>query len=137
MSLYTLLLFMHNSGAVCLFTGMGIWLFGIAAIARATRVEQIRTLADLLMTVRLVVPISALLLIVAGVAMTWMAWGFQTGWIVVALGSLGIIGPIGTWVVDPKVRTISIAACCPSSAGKRRSWVSSYMLASLFLPDSA
>lgn len=25
MSLYTLLLFAHISGAVCLFTGMGIW----------------------------------------------------------------------------------------------------------------
>jgi hypothetical protein len=107
MSLYTLLLFGHISGAVCLFTGMGIWLFGIAMIARATRVEQIRTLADLLLMVRLVVPISALLVIAAGVAMTWIAWGFQSGWIVVALGSLGIIGPIGTWVVDPKVRAIA------------------------------
>jgi hypothetical protein len=107
MSLYTLLLFVHITGAVCLFSGMGIWLFGIAAIVRATRVEQIRTLADLLLMVRLVVPASALLVIAAGVAMTWIAWGFQTGWIVVALGSLGVIGPIGTWVVDPKVRAIA------------------------------
>jgi hypothetical protein len=107
MSLYTLLLFIHISGAVCLFIGMGIWLFGITAIARATRVEPIRTLADLLLMVRLVVPISALLVIVAGVAMTWIAWGFQTGWVVVALGNLAIIGPIGTWVVDPKVRAIA------------------------------
>ena len=60
MSLYTLLLLVHISGAVCLFSGIGIWLFGIAAIARATRVEQIRTLADLLLMVRLVVSASAL-----------------------------------------------------------------------------
>ena len=39
--------------------------------------------------------------------MTWIAWGFQTAWILVALGSLGIIGPVGTWVVDPKVRAIA------------------------------
>ena len=107
MSLYTLLLFLHVSGAICLFIGMGIWLFGIAAITRATQLEQIRTLADLLLSVRLVVPASALLVIATGVAMTWIAWGFQTGWIVVALGSLAIIGPIGTWVVDPKVRAIA------------------------------
>jgi hypothetical protein len=117
MSLYTLLLLVHISGAICLFSGMGIWLFGIAAIARATRVEQIRTLADLLLMVRLVVPASALLVIAAGVAMTWIAWGFQTGWIVVALGSLGIIGPIGTWEVDPKVRAIAnLAHTLPDGA---------------------
>jgi hypothetical protein len=98
---------MHISAAVCLFTGMGIWLFGIAAIARASQVEQIHTLTDLLLMVRLVVPISALLAIAAGVAMTRIAWGFQTGWIAVALGSLAIIGPIGTWVVDPKVCAIA------------------------------
>jgi hypothetical protein len=34
MSLYTLMLFVHVSGAVCLFVGMGIWLFGITASAR-------------------------------------------------------------------------------------------------------
>ena len=107
MSLYTLLLFVHVSGAICLFIGMGIWLFGSIAIARAARVEQVRAITDLMLMARLVVPASALLVIAAGVAMTWIAWGFQTGWILVALGSLGIIGPIGTWVVDPKVRAIA------------------------------
>jgi hypothetical protein len=107
MRLYTILLFVHVSGAVCLFIGFGIWLFGSTSIARAVQVEQIRAIADLMLMVRLVVPISALLVIAAGVAMTWIAWGFQTGWIMVALGSLAIIGPIGTWVVDPRVRAIA------------------------------
>src|SRR4051794_22444797 len=107
MSLYTILLFVHVSGAVCLFIGFGIWLFGSTSIARAVQVEQIRAIADLMLMVRLVVPISALLVIAAGVAMTWIAWGFQTGWIMVALGSLAMIGPIGTWVVDPRVRAIA------------------------------
>lgn len=117
MSLYKLLLFIHISGAVCLFSGMGIWLFGIAAIARARRVEPIRTLADLLLIVRLIVPISALLVNAAGVAMSWIAWSFQISWIVVALGSLAIIGSLGTWVVDPKVCTIAnLARALPDGA---------------------
>jgi hypothetical protein len=116
-SFYSLLLFIHVSSAICLFIGMGIWLFGIAAIARATRVEQMRMLADLVLLVRLVVPASALLVIAAGVSMTWIAWGFRTGWIVVALVSLGIIGPIGTWVVDPKVCAIAnLAHALPDGA---------------------
>jgi hypothetical protein len=73
-------------------------------------VEQIRTLADVLLMVRLVVPASALLVIIAGLTMTRIAWGFQTGWIAVALGSLIIIGSIGTWVIDPKVRAIASLA---------------------------
>jgi hypothetical protein len=107
MSLYTILLFIHVSSAICLFIGMGIWLFGITAIGRAVQVEQVRALADLMLMVRNLVPASALLVIAAGVTMTWTAWGFQTGWIVVALGSLAIIGPIGTGVIDPKVRSMA------------------------------
>lgn len=110
MSLYTLLLFVHVSGAVCLFVGFGIWLFGSTAIARAAQVEQVRALADLMLMVRLVVPASAFVVIAAGLTMAQIAWGLQTGWIVVALGSLVIIGPIGTWVIDPKVRAIAALA---------------------------
>lgn len=110
MGLYSIMLFLHVSSAICLFIGFGTWFLGITAIARATRVEQVRALADLLLMVRLVVPASALLVIIAGLTMTLTAWGLQTGWIAVALGSLVIIGPIGTWVIDPKVRSIATLA---------------------------
>ena len=110
MSLYTLLLFVHVSGAICLFIGMGIWLFGITAIGRAARVEQVRTLADLMLMARLAVPAGAFVVIAAGLALARIAWGLRTGWIAVALGSLVIIGPTGTWVIDPKVRAMATLA---------------------------
>ena len=110
MPLYSLMLFIHVSAAICLFIGFSVWLFGITAMAHATRVEQVRTLADLMLMVRLVVPGSALLVIVAGLTMTLLSWGLQTGWIAVALASLFLIGPIGTWVIDPKVRAIAALA---------------------------
>jgi hypothetical protein len=110
MSLYTLLLFVHVCGAICLFIGMGIWLFGITAIGRAARVEQVRTLAGLMLMARLAVPAGAFVVIAAGLAMALIAWGLRTGWIAVALGSLVIIGPIGTWVIDPRVRGIATLA---------------------------
>jgi hypothetical protein len=110
MSLYTLLLFVHVSGAICLFIGFGIWLFGITAIARAMQVEQVRALADLLLMTRMLVPVSAFVVIAAGLTMAVTTWGIQTSWIAVALGSLVIIGPIGTWVIDPKVRDIAALA---------------------------
>jgi hypothetical protein len=110
MTVYSIMLFVHVTAAICLFIGFGSWLFGITAIARASRVEQVRTLADLMLMIRLVVPASALLVIAAGLTMALTAWGLQTGWIAVALGSLLIIGPIGTWVIDPKVRAIATVA---------------------------
>lgn len=110
MNLYTIMLFIHVSGAICLFIGFGIWLFGIVRVARASHVEQVRTLAGLMLMVRLVVPASALLVIAAGLTMALTAWGLQTGWIAVSLGSLAIIGPMGTWVIDPKVRAIAALA---------------------------
>jgi Predicted integral membrane protein (DUF2269) len=110
MTLYSLMLFVHVTAAICLFIGFGILLFGITVIAHVARVEQVRTLGDLLLMVRLVVPASALLVIAAGLTMALTAWGLQTSWIAVALGSLVIIGPIGTWVIDPKVRAIATLA---------------------------
>jgi len=56
MSLYSILLFVHVSGAICLFIGLSIWLFSIMAISRASRVEQVRELIELMVMVRLVVP---------------------------------------------------------------------------------
>lgn len=107
MSLYTILLFVHVSGAIGIFVGMGTWLFGITAIVRALRVEQVRTLADLMLMTRYVVPISAVLTIASGLTMALTTWGLQSGWILVAIGGLLLIGPTGTWVVDPKVRDIA------------------------------
>lgn len=110
MSLYTILLFVHVSGAIGVFVGMGTWLFGMTAIARASRVEQVRTLADLMLMSRYVVPISAFMIITSGLTMTLTTWGLQTRWILVAIGGLLLIGPTGTWVVDPKVRAIAALA---------------------------
>lgn len=110
MSLYIILLFIHVSGAIGLFVGMGTWLFGITAMARALRVEQVRTLADLMVMTRYVVPVSAFLTISSGLTMALTTWGLQTGWILVAIGGLVLIGPTGTWVVDPKVRAIAALA---------------------------
>jgi hypothetical protein len=110
MSLYTILLFVHVSGAIGLFVGMGTWLFGMTAIARALRVEQVRALADLMLMTRYVVPISALLTIASGLTMALTTWGLQTGWILVAIGGLVLIGSTGTWVVDLKVRAIATLA---------------------------
>jgi hypothetical protein len=107
MSIYTIVLFVHVSGAIGYFIGMGTWLFGPAALRRAQRVEQVRTLTHLAGGVGPLFGISVLLILVTGLYMAITAWGFQTGWILIALASLILIAPLGTAFIEPRRRAIA------------------------------
>jgi Ca2+/Na+ antiporter len=107
MNSYTLALFVHVSGAIGYFIAMGVWLFGLAALRRARRVEQARALSDLVGRLGPLFGISVLLILASGLFMAFTTWGFQTGWIDVALVSLVLIAPIGTALIEPRRRAIA------------------------------
>jgi hypothetical protein len=48
-----------------------------------------------------------LLILVSGLYMAGTNWGFQTGWIDVALVSLILIAPLGTAAIEPRRRAIA------------------------------
>jgi hypothetical protein len=106
MSLYTLALFVHVSGAIGPFVSLGIWLFGLIALRRACRVEQVRTLSWLIIIASPLMVLSVLLLGVGGLEMALSFWSIFTPWITVSLVSLVLIGPIGALRIDPRMRTI-------------------------------
>src|SRR2546421_142438 len=106
MRYYPLALFLHVSGAMGAFVSIGVWLVGLAALRRAQRVEQVRAIAWLLIAVSPIMVISVLLIIGAGLAMALSVWGLATSWIAVALGSLGLVAPVGPWILDTRMRTI-------------------------------
>jgi hypothetical protein len=106
MSIYKIVLFLHVSGAIGYFVGMGTWLFGFAALRRAQRVEQVRALTNLTGRLGPLFGISVLLILVTGLYMAITAWGPRTGWIDVALISLILIAPLGTAFSEPRRRTI-------------------------------
>lgn len=85
---------------------MGTWLFGLTALRRARRVEQVRTLSDLVGRLGPLFGISVLLILVSGLYMAVTGWSLQTGWIAVALVSLVLIAPIGTALIEPRRRAI-------------------------------
>ena len=107
MSIYNIVLFLHVSGAIGYFVSMGTWLFGFAALRRAQRVEQVRSLTNLVGRLGPLFGISVLLILVTGLYMAITAWGFQTGWIPVALVSLILIAPLGTAFIEPRRRAIA------------------------------
>jgi hypothetical protein len=106
MSLYPITLFLHVSGAIGYFVGMGIWLFGLATMRRAQRVEQVRSLVQLVGLSGPLFGISVLLLLAAGLYMALTAWSLLTGWIAVGLISLVLLAPLGTALLEPRRRVI-------------------------------
>jgi len=108
MSLYPIALFVHVSGAMGAFISLGIWLFGLAALRRAQRVEQVRALAWLIIMASPLMVGSVILIGLAGFYMALSSWGLATPWIAVSLVSVVFIGPIGAFVLDPHMRTILV-----------------------------
>jgi len=107
MSLYTIVLFFHVSGAIGYFVGIGAWLFILVDLRRAQRVEQVRGLVNLLGLSGPFTGISVLLILVTGLYMALTAWSLWTGWIAVALISLLLLVPSGAALIEPRRRAIA------------------------------
>ncbi len=106
MSIYTIVLFLHVSGAIGYFIGIGTWLFGLSALRRVQRVEQVRALVQLVGRSGPLLGISVLLILVTGLYMALTAWGLQIGWIAITLISLVLIAPLATALIEPRRRAI-------------------------------
>lgn len=106
MNVYNIVLFLHVSGAIGYFVAIGTWLFGLSALRRAQRVEQVRAIVHLVGLSGPLFGISVLLILAAGLYMALTAWSLQTGWIAVALISLVLMAPIGTALMEPRRRAI-------------------------------
>jgi hypothetical protein len=106
-SLYTLMLFLHVSGDIGIFIGIGLWLAGAAALRRAESVAQVRVLAGLMVAYEPLSVISGLLTIATGLYMALSAWGWTTAWTGVALASLILfLPPLLVGVVEPRMHAI-------------------------------
>jgi len=107
MDIYNIVLFLHISGAIGYFVGIGTWLFGFTALRRAQRVEQVRALTNLTGRLGPLFVISVLLILASGLYMAITAWGLRTGWIAVGLISLILIAPLGLVLIEPRWRAIA------------------------------
>ncbi len=106
MSIYNIVLFLHVSGAIGYFIGIGTWLFGLVTLRRVQRVEQVRAIVNLVGMSGPLFAISVLLILVTGLYMALTAWSLRTGWIDVALTSLILMAPLGTALIEPRRRAI-------------------------------
>jgi hypothetical protein len=120
MSGYSILLFVHVSGAILIFTGIATLIFGLAAIRLAPTVEQVRAVARPMLVGRKIglEHISVIdVLTMIGIVLTaatglYMAtnWGFGRGWVVAAIASFALMAPVGPLVVNPRLQAIGKSA---------------------------
>jgi hypothetical protein len=108
--LYHLALFVHVSADIGLFIGLGVSIGGVARLRQARRVEQVRETLALIAPFERLFPISALLILAAGLYMALTVWGLQTPWIDVALALVAMLLPIGFLVNGRRIGAIARAA---------------------------
>jgi len=120
MSGYAILLFLHVSGAILIFTGIATLIFGVAAMRLASNVDQVRAIARPMLVGRKVglEHISVIdVFTIVGIVLTaatglYMAtnWGFGRGWVEVAIASFALMAPVGPLVINPRLQAIGRAA---------------------------
>jgi hypothetical protein len=104
---YTLALFAHVSGAIGVFVGLGAFMYGIVALRRARRVEEVRVLAALTIATGNIAVGGIVVLGIAGFYMALTVWGVSATWIIVATISFILLAPWGMLVINPRIRAIT------------------------------
>ena len=94
MSLYSVALFLHITGALGLFAAFALDWTALAALRRARTAEQIREWVSVYPALQRIGPASVGLLLIFGLYMTATAWG-PTAWISLGFFSLIAIAALG------------------------------------------
>jgi hypothetical protein len=89
---------------------LGVYVFGLAALRRARRVEQVRAICRMIFLTDAVAVVGILLLAAAGLSMALTTWNARTGWIAVAIASFILIAPIGPLIVERRLHAIDAMA---------------------------
>lgn len=121
MSRFSVEVFLHVMGAILVFVAYGSLLLTVAAMRRATRSEQLRSITSTLLASRRigrerisaidVVAIAGVLMIaLTGLDMALSLQLTRAPWIDVAIGSFLFLAPIGPLVINPRLHRISDAS---------------------------
>jgi hypothetical protein len=107
MNVSRLVLFVHIVGAIGIFATLIVWLFGVGALRRARRVEQVRALASLIARTSALAVGSIALTGIAGIYLSLTFWNPTPAWTAVATVSFIALAPIGAVLLEPRMRALA------------------------------
>jgi hypothetical protein len=114
-------LFLHLCGVIFVFLGFGTLLLATVALARASRVEQVRAIMTPLVAGRRVGPeqisvidvivvFGVLLIVSTGIAMARANNYVWSSWVEIATASFILLAPVGPFVINLRLHAIAEAA---------------------------
>ena len=109
MTLYSIALFLHITGALGVFAALALDWVGISNLRRARTAEQVREWANAYRIVRVLGGAAVAALLIFGLYMTAVTWG-PTGWIGVGFLSLLLIAVLGAASGIRLSRILEVAA---------------------------
>ena len=110
MTFYSIALFAHILGVLGLFIAIGLVWISVLWLQRAQTLAQVRERIGLAAIQERLMPASSVLILLAGIYMTVVTWGWTTPWIDVALAGLVVLGGLGGAVVNRRLAAIRKAA---------------------------
>lgn len=110
MSLYPYALFLHIVAVLGLFIATGVEWTTLFGVRSAKNVAQVRQFMNVVAAFELVFPVAALLIMVAGLYMTFTVWGWSHGWISVSLLALILMGILGPTINARRMKAIYASA---------------------------
>jgi hypothetical protein len=115
MSVYGIAVFLHIVGALGIFAAIALDWAGLSNLRRATDTAQAREWVRLLAAPRTVGGPAALLILLSGIYLSASRWGPQ-GWILVALGSMVVVGALGGAIGGRRIA--AIMGALPTESGR-------------------
>jgi len=109
MHVYDAMLFVHILGVVTLFGAITLTQVGVTRLGRAQTIEEVRAWVGMTRIAGRMFPISFVLILVGGLYMAGDRWSFGDPWIVVALGSLVVMGALGGGVLGRTLESVGRA----------------------------
>ena len=124
---YAVTLFVHLTGVITMFVGVGTLIFAVLAMRRARSVAEVRAIVvpltigrrmgfEWISVIDLVVIVGVLLIALSGVSMASQIHTFSAAWVRVATVAFLLIAPLGPFVVNPRLHVIARTAAAPPAA---------------------
>ena len=109
MEWYSVALLVHILGVLGVFIATGIEQVVLLRLRAARTTQLVREWVRVMDGVDKLFPPSTLLLVLAGLFMTFTVWGWGQAWIDVSLGTLVLVGVLGLAVNGPRLKAIGRA----------------------------
>ena len=110
MTLYPYTLLLHIVGVIGLFIALSLELVVVSRLRAAKTTTQVHEWLTLSRVIDLVLPVSAVFILISGLVLTFSGWGWGHAWIELSLGLLVLLGILGPVINGPRMKAIHVAA---------------------------